>query len=171
MRMKPAHDHGGFVQGAWWPRTDQLHTELPHLLAALSPQIGLVDRVIFDGTSWASAAMRIEVEDCSINLERASSSSANTVSMIGEAFGALVLLVVPPYTNPARAYTAVMTASTLGNVSTPDELLGIGPQHAQDRRLALLAHQRWESEGGALRHLGGTRSVGIGGPQEVQHDQ
>ncbi|OBG18604.1 hypothetical protein A5765_03935 [Mycolicibacterium celeriflavum] len=171
MRMKPAHDHGGFVQGAWWPRTDQLHTELPHLLAALSPQIGLVDRVIFDGTSWASASMHIEVGGRSIILERAGHSSANTLSMIGEAFGALVLLVVPPTANPAHAYTAVMTASTLGNVSTPDELLGIGPQHAQDRRLALLAHQRWESEGGALRHLGGTRSVGIDGLRAVQHDE
>jgi hypothetical protein len=47
-----------------------------------------------------------------------------------------------------------MKASNPDNVSTPDELLGIGPQQAQDRRLAQLAHQRWESEGGALRGLG-----------------
>jgi len=47
-------------------------------------------------------------------------------------------------------------------VSTPDELLGIGPQQAQDRRLALLAQQRWESEGGALRRLGHQRDNGNG---------
>ena len=35
LRLKPAHRSCGSVQGAWWPRTDQLHTELPLLLAAL----------------------------------------------------------------------------------------------------------------------------------------
>ena len=33
LRLKPAHRSCGFVQGAWWPRTDQLFTELPPLLA------------------------------------------------------------------------------------------------------------------------------------------
>jgi hypothetical protein len=54
-----------------------------------------------------------------------------------------------------------MTASKPDDVSTPDELLGIGPQQAQDRRLALLAQQRWESEGGALRRLGHERGNGV----------
>ena len=62
-----------------------------------------------------------------------------------------------PYTNPTRAYTAVMRASKPDDVSSPDELLGIGPREAQDRRLALMAHQRWESEGGALRRRGHER--------------
>ena len=80
--------------------------------------------------------------------------------MIGEGFGRLVLLIVPPYTNPTRAYTAVMTASKPDDVSSPDELLGIGRREAQDRRLALMAHQRWESEGGALRRRGHERGNG-----------
>ena len=100
-------------------------------------------------------------------------TSTNTLSLIGEGFGRLVLLVVPPYTNPTRAYTAVMTASKPDDVSTPDELLGIGPREAQDRRHALLAHQRWESEGGALRRLGHERSDGavVGEVQEVRRAQ
>ena len=32
LRLKPAHRSCGFVQGAWWPRSNQLHTELPPLL-------------------------------------------------------------------------------------------------------------------------------------------
>ena len=40
LRLKPAHRSCGFVQGAWWPRTDQLFTELPPLLAALAPRVG-----------------------------------------------------------------------------------------------------------------------------------
>jgi Family of unknown function (DUF5994) len=161
LRLKPAHRTCGSVQGAWWPRTDQLHTELPALLAALAPRMGSVDRVIYDETCWAPAALRMAFRGRSILLEGSSTTSTNVVSLIGEGFGRLVLLVVPPYTNPTRAYTAVMTASKPDNVSTPDELLGIGPQQAQDRRLALLAQQRWESEGGALRRLGHERGNGV----------
>jgi Family of unknown function (DUF5994) len=151
-------------------KMERLHTELPPLLAAVSPRVGSVDRVIYDETRWAPASLRIEFRGRSVILEGSSDASTNTLSVIGEGFGRLVLLVVPPYTNPTRAYTAVMAASKHDNVSTPDELLGIGQREAHDRRLALLAHQRWESEGGALRRLGHERSDGvvIGEVQEVR---
>jgi hypothetical protein len=119
--------------------------------------LGTVDRVLYDDTSWAPASLRMELGGRSVILEGSSTTSTNTLSVIGEGFGTVVLLVVPPHTNPTRAYTAVMTAAKPDDVSSPDELLGIGPREAQDRRLALLAHQRWESEGGAIRRLGDER--------------
>jgi hypothetical protein len=173
LRLKPAGRSGGPVQGAWWPRNDQLFIELPPLLAALTPWVGCIDRVIYDETSWAPESLRMEFRGRSIMLEGSSTTSPNTLSVIGEGFGRLVLLIVPPYTNPTRAYTAVMTASKPDNVSTPDELLGIGRREAQDRRLALMAHQRWESDGGALRRLSQQRRSGAVAVevQEVRHAQ
>jgi len=173
LRLKPAHQSCGSVQGAWWPRTNQLFTELPLLLAVLSPRVGSVDRVIYDQSSWAPESLRIEFRGRSIILEGSATTSTNTLSLIGDGFGKLVLLVVPPRTNPTRAYTAVMTASKPDNELTPDELLGIGSREAQDRRHALLAQQRWESEGGALRRLGQERSNGavVGQVQEMRHAQ
>ncbi len=76
---------------------------------------------------------------------------SNTLSVIGEQFGRLALLVVPAEADPTRASTTVIAAANPDNVSTADELLGIGAQESEDRRLALLAHERWESDGGALR--------------------
>ena len=160
LRLKPAGRTRGFVQGAWWPRSDQLLTELPPLLAALAPRVGSVDRVIYDETSWAPQSLLIEFMGRGIVLEGSSTASTNTLSVIGDG-GKVVLLVVPAYTNPTRAYTTVMTASRADDVSTPDELMGIGPREAQDRRLALLAHQRWESEGGAPCRLGHECSDGV----------
>jgi hypothetical protein len=115
----------------------------------------------------------MEFRGRSIILEGSSDTSTNTLSLIGKGFSPLVLLVVPPCTNPTRAYMAVMTASKPDDVSTPDELLGIGPREAQDRRLAVLAQQRWESEGGALRRLGQERSAGVvvGDIEEVRRAQ
>jgi hypothetical protein len=129
--------------------------------------------VIYDETSWAPASLRIEINGRSIVLEGASESSTNTLTVIGKGPARLVLLVVPPWTNTARAYTAVMTASKRGNVSTPDELLGIGQREARDRRLALMAQQRWESEAGALHPLGSERSDGVpvGEIEEVRRAQ
>src|SRR4029077_9694187 len=42
MRLKPAHRSCGFVQGAWWPRSPELTSELPSLLAALSLRVGSI---------------------------------------------------------------------------------------------------------------------------------
>jgi hypothetical protein len=160
LRLKPAHQRSGFVQGAWWPRSTQLLTELPPLMAALSLRLGRIKRVVYDENNWAPASLRMEFRGCSVILEGLSDQSPNTVSVIGEQFGRLVLLVVPPDTDPTRAYTMVMTAARPDDVSTADELLGIGAQEGEHRRPALMAHQRCQSDGGALRRGG----HGRGGP-------
>jgi len=173
LRLKPAYRSGGSVQGAWWPRTDQLHTELPLLLTALWPRVGDVDKVIYDEMIWAPASLRMEFRGRSLILEGSDTASTNILTVVGEGFGSLVLLVVPPYTNPTRAYAAVMTASSRDDVSSPDDLLGIGPREAEDRRLALSAQRRWESEGGALRRLGHEHGIGyvVREIQEVRRAQ
>lgn len=157
LRLKPAHRSCGFVQGAWWPRSIQLSDELPVLLAALSQRVDRIDRVVYDDNGWAPAPSHIEFRDADVTLDGSSDHSINTLSVIGEQFGRLVLLVVPPYTDPNVAYMTVMAAASPDDVSTADELLGIGVHEAEDRRLTLIAQQRWETEGGALRQLGHER--------------
>lgn len=151
LRLKPADQCRGFVQGAWWPRSTQLITELPAVMAALSLRLGNIDRVIYDENDWAPAPSRIELSGYAVTLESRCDQPANTLSLIGERFGKLDLLVVPPYTNPARAYRAVVAAADPDDASTADELLDIGAYEAEDRRIARIAQQRWETEGGALR--------------------
>jgi hypothetical protein len=162
LRLKPAHQRCGFVQGAWWPRSTQLTTELPLLLAALSSRLGRVDRVLYDENVWAPAPLRLGFRGNDVILDGSPDQSINTISLIRQHVGRLVLLVVPPYTNPTRAYTAVMTAAKPDDVST-----------TEDRRFALMAHQRWESDGGALRrrgHLPGGSAATAGG-QDVRNAQ
>jgi hypothetical protein len=141
-------------------------------LAAITPRLGHIDRVIFDETSWAPTSLRMEFRGRSIVLEGSAHTSTNTLTVIGQGFGRLILLVVPPCTNPTRAYTAVMTACKPDDMSSPDELLGIGAREAQNRRLALLAHQRWESDGQALRRLQSERDAATSATgQELLHAQ
>lgn len=145
LRLKPAQGSRGLVQGAWWPRSTQLATELPALIAALSRRLGDVDYVIYDENGWTPTLSGIEVSGSTAILHGSGEQPANTLSVIGEQFGKLVLLVVPPYTNPIRAYRAVMAAADPDDASTADELLGIGAREAEDRRIALIAQQRWKA--------------------------
>jgi hypothetical protein len=151
--LKPAHRSCGFVQGAWWPRSADLDTELPPLLEVLSSRLGHIDCVIYDEMCWAPAPSYIEFRNGVVKLDGSRDHSINTLSVIGEQFGRLNLLVVPFHTGATDAYLSVMAAASPDDISTPDKLLAIGAQEAEKRRQAGIAYQRWESDGGALRRL------------------
>ena len=117
--------------------------------------MGEIDQVLYDENDWASAPTSVGFGGREVILDCSSGRPTHAVSMVGARFGRLVLLVpVPPFTNPNRAYTTVMAAADPDNGSTAEQLLGIDAHGAEDHRLALLAHQRWESEGGAPDPLG-----------------
>jgi Family of unknown function (DUF5994) len=146
LRLKPAHRSAGVVQGGWWPLTDQLYVELRFLLSALSSGSGTIERVIYDENSWASASLRMEFRGHSVILEP-SNKSPNTLTVSGKKFGTLVLLVVPPGTDPVAAHTAVMTAADPDDVSTAEELLAVGMRAAQEARPASRTDHHGGSDG------------------------
>jgi hypothetical protein len=148
LRLKPAHHACGFVQGAWWPRSTLLTGELPPLLAALSLRFGGIDRVQYHESDWSPEPQHIE-RGADIVFD-SSQDSPNVISVCGQQFGKLTLLVIPPYTDATHAYNAVITAASALDSSTPDQLLGIGMLRATDRQPAPIALQRWESDGGAV---------------------
>ena len=148
MRLKPAHRSCGFVQGAWWPRSTELTSELPSLLAALSLRVGSIDSVLYHESDWSPAPLSIKHQGDQV-IVSAHQEWPNVVSVFGPRFGRLDLLVVPPYTEPTHAYNVVMTAASVNDASTPDQLLGI-TRRADDRLLSPIALERWESDGGAV---------------------
>ena len=105
------------------------------LLAALSSRSGTIERVIYDENSWASASLRMEFRGHSVILEP-SNTSPNTLTVSGKKFGTLVLLVVPPNTDPTAAHAAVMAAADPDDVSSAEDLLAIGMRAAHDGRPA-----------------------------------
>jgi hypothetical protein len=131
LRLKPAHRSAGFVQGGWWPQTDQLYVELRQLLAALSSRSGTIERVVYDENDWASASLRMEFRGHSVILEP-SNASPNTLTVSGKRFGTLTLLVVPPDTEPAAAHAAVVAAADPDVAATAQELLAIATNAARD---------------------------------------
>ena len=124
LRLKPKAATTGHVDGAWWPRTDDLAIELPDLLAVLSVRLGAVDRVLFNLAEWATVPRRLTTGGRAVRLDGYRRQPASTLQVLGANGGdRILLLVVPPHSEPDAAHEAMMTAAAPGNASTVDDLL------------------------------------------------
>jgi hypothetical protein len=126
LRLKPKAPITGVVDGAWWPRGDDLKTELPDLLAVLSVRLGEIDRVMYNLGEWAKMPRRLVAGGRSVRLDGYQRQPANTLQVQGLGREKVVLLVVPPQTEAEEAHEAMMTAAAPDNASTVADLLGVG---------------------------------------------
>ena len=69
LRLKPKAPHSGYVDGAWWPHSDDLTTELPDLLAVLSVRLGRIDRVLYKLSDWAKAPTKLATGGRAVRLD------------------------------------------------------------------------------------------------------
>ena len=148
-RLKPKADRRGYVDGAWWPRSDDLTTELPNLIAVLSARRGAISRVMYNLTEWRTTPTELVTSGRAVRLDGYRGQPLNTVEVLDAKGNKIVLLVVPFYTDPERAHAIVMEAAALGNVSGVDPLLMISGRDRESRTKRAAARERWDSQGGA----------------------
>ncbi|WP_329302708.1 DUF5994 family protein [Streptomyces sp. NBC_00659] len=92
------------IDGAWWPRSTDLTSELPRLLGGLPPAWGHVSSVLVDEAVWAPFPGRLLVDDQVVRLRRTTSRHApSTVCLLAPGHGRWDLLVVPPAATEAEA--------------------------------------------------------------------
>jgi Family of unknown function (DUF5994) len=147
LRLKPTAPRSGHVDGAWWPRTDDLAIELPDLLAVLSARLGPIDRVLYRMNAWAKAPRSLGTGERAVRLDGHRLHPTNTIEVLGG--DGVTLLVIPPHTDADDAHITMMTAAHPHNAATVDGLLMISPRDRERRSQASNARERWESEGGA----------------------
>jgi hypothetical protein len=123
LRLKPKGSTAGYVDGAWWPHSDDLPIELPDLLAVLSIRLGRLDRVTYNFADWASAPDKFPTGEDMVRLRGYYQQPGNTVQIVGLNRSKLVLLVVPSRTDPEHAHDIMMSAAEPNNASSVDELL------------------------------------------------
>jgi hypothetical protein len=147
LRMKPKAPQSGYVDGAWWPRSDDLAAELPDLLAVLSVRLGRIDRVLFNSNEWAKPSAKFATGGRRVRLDGYRLQPTNTVEVLGLNRSRIVLLVVPPNADPDKAHDTLMAAAAPSNDSTVDNLLMVSAQERKSRTQAADAQERWESAG------------------------
>jgi hypothetical protein len=128
LRLKPKAPTTGFVDGAWWPHSADLPTELPDLLAVLSVRLGPIDQVMYNLTEWAQAPKRLSADRHEVRLAGYYRQPVNTIEVRGANRDRIVLLVIPAETDPERAHDAMMAAASRDDASTVDGLLATKTQ-------------------------------------------
>jgi hypothetical protein len=151
LKLKPRAPATGYVDGAWWPRSRDLSTELPALLAVLAIRLGGVQRVSYNLATWDTAPRRLDVNGRQLRLGGFHAQNAHTVDVIGANGARLTLLVLPPGADPDAAHRTLITASRRDNVDSIDHLLAatVTPERVTSDDPA---EERWEVDGGAARH-------------------
>jgi hypothetical protein len=131
LRLKPKAPESGFVDGAWWPHTDDLATELPDLLAVLSVRLGPVDRFLYNISEWPKPPRKLATGGRSVRLDGYRLQPVHTVEVLGLNREKIVLLVVAPHADPEQAHTIMMTAAGPNDASNVASLLTISADEAK----------------------------------------
>jgi hypothetical protein len=134
--LKPKAPMSGSVDGAWWPRSDDLTTELPDLLAVLSVRLGAIDRVMYNLTEWPKAPTRLITGGRAVRLDGYRLQPAKTLEVLGIDREKILLLVIPAQSDPDHAHETMMTAAAPGNASSIVDLLEINAPDREARSRA-----------------------------------
>jgi hypothetical protein len=158
LRLKPSGSTSGYVDGGWWPRSQDLTVELPALAKVLAVRLGSVWRVVYALTSWEAAPRRIRFDGHPIRLEGFRSQDENTISVISLDRRRIRLLVIPADASKTAGHDAMMTAAARDNADSPTTILitaGVRPGTPVPvpRQATDSAQDRWEVDGGHVDTL------------------
>ena len=133
LRLKPKAPQSGYVDGAWWPHSEDLAAELPDLVSVLSVRLGPIGRVIYNLNEWAKPPAKFATGGRTVRLDGYRLQPVNTVEVLGLNHNRIVLLVVAPHADPDQAHAIMMTAAGPDNASTVDSLLTSGEEESATR--------------------------------------
>ncbi|GGV91427.1 hypothetical protein GCM10015535_49700 [Streptomyces gelaticus] len=126
LRLQTTHSREGVLDGAWWPRSRDIATELPALIRALTAHLGPVTRVGLDADAWEEVPTRVIVDDRVVRLDSFPVGDDTVLITRGDN-DHFALLVVPPDTTPDAARVAMARAVDVGNVTQAAEILVATP--------------------------------------------
>ena len=99
------------LDGAFWPQSRELSTELPALLAAMSVDLGPITLIGYHRDAWNPSPDRIMLADRDVHLVGFVSDSPPTMVVIADSGRSVTLRVLPPDTDAGTA-AAVMSVAT-----------------------------------------------------------
>jgi hypothetical protein len=104
IRLAVGRELGREIDGAWWPRTERIHHELPQLVAVLKPILGDIDSI---NVSWPPLQRPPD-----LNWPGWEQKRQHMITINGEDARAN-LLIIPYTTNTALAVMVLRRAANL----------------------------------------------------------
>jgi hypothetical protein len=109
VRVTLATELGGELDGAWWPHTVALGTELPELTESLFPRLG---RILDIGINWSSLAGSPDLDSlCRPLMQRPCRPISQRVMTLDGAETRATLIVIPSRTSVALAVMILRCAA------------------------------------------------------------
>lgn len=113
LRLAPHSALPRRIDGAWWPRSRDLLSELPVLIGALPRSWGQITGVTVNASMWWVAPGRMLIANHVVRLRRESGPrNRHTICLLSPGRGRWDLLVVPPELDAADAEPLMAAAAT-----------------------------------------------------------
>ena len=121
------------LDGAWWPYTRDLESEMSDLVQRFAPTHGHISRAEYSLPDWDTAPREVVVGQRVITVGAFPSDDTHVLVVQLSDGRRLTLLVVPPDFTPGQGEEALLAGSTAGNRHTAGELLlEVTDQHDAD---------------------------------------
>ncbi|MEU2158809.1 DUF5994 family protein [Streptomyces sp. NPDC019396] len=121
LRLETTRARQGVLDGAWWPRSHDIGTELPSLITALTEHLGPVTRVGLDSNAWEELPTRLIIDDRVVHIDSFPVGDDTVLITRGDR-DHFSLLVVPPDTTPDAA-RAAMARAVSADDNTAEQIL------------------------------------------------
>ncbi|MFI8392800.1 DUF5994 family protein [Streptomyces sp. NPDC085540] len=122
LRLETTRFREGLLDGAWWPRTRDIGTELPALISVLTGHLGPITRVGVDASAWNDLPARLVIDGRVVHLD-ADPVGDDTVLITRGHNDHFALLVVPPDTTADAAREAMARAVRADNITQAAQIL------------------------------------------------
>ncbi|MET9655734.1 DUF5994 family protein [Streptomyces sp. NPDC006510] len=166
--LTPKTTLAGQLDGAWWPYSRDLLTELPSLVEALEGRPegrwGRITRAMVNPTRWPVVPHKVPVAGHIVHVGWFTEQDPDKMILLSHTYtaGRCDLLVIPPETEPAAAARLMTAAAVPGSVLTAGVLMSEEAATGRRMRDARSSQDAWETDGGSPCRPSGTRSSARG---------
>lgn len=122
LRLETTESRTGVLDGAWWPRSRHIGTELPALVGALTRHIGPITRIGLDAEAWEELPTRLVIEDRVVRIDSYPVGDDTVLITRGDR-DCFSLLVVPPHATPEAALAAMAQSVRTDNIAGAEQIL------------------------------------------------
>ncbi|MGW2051787.1 DUF5994 family protein [Streptomyces sp. NPDC001858] len=142
LRMETTSKRTGTFDGAWWPRSRDLETQLSGLLAALTARLGPLARVGLDAGAWDERPGHLVVDGRWVRIDWSAVADDTMIVTRGDQ-DHFMFLVIPPQTTPSLARAAMAMAVRDDNDASAERILAATGVTPTDRTRVLPGAPGW----------------------------
>ena len=119
LQLNPFRLGAEHIDGAWWPRSRRLVSELPGLLTSVSDRLGQVVMVGYRRNGWDETPLLAEIAGRTVELLSFTSDEPASLIIIGEDGRHITLKVIPPDADEQTAQRAFVESQRRTDAAIP----------------------------------------------------